>query len=205
MFSLHASRGLALLTLAVAVFLMVPASGSAASVFLNGVRIDAARNQEFKNCSVKIDAKGNILISAKGVRARGGQKMSDIAEPTNPGGPPTKRYFLVTEKAAPGMSQYDIDLFINAKWVRKLLDEEDHIYLELTKHLKQGDNKIRFIARKNFAAGRRSSSPNHYFRVVVGEGDSGGRNVMITRKLIDYKRTAFESKNFTNEFIVKVF
>lgn len=200
MLSLYAAR-----TIIIAAFLMAPASGSAASVFLNGVRIDSARNQEFKNCQVKIDAKGNILITAKGFRATGGQKLVDMTEPTNPGGPPTKRYFLVTEKAAPGMSQYDIDLFINAKWVRKLLDDEDHIYLELTKHLKQGENKIRFIARKNIGARRRSSSPNHYFRVVIGEGDSGGRNVMITRKMIDYKRTAYESKNFTNEFVVKVF
>jgi len=191
--------------LAIAAFLTLPSLASAGSVYLNGTKIDGVRNQEFKGVDVKIDEKGNVLITAKGYAAKGGQAFTPEEEPQNPGGPPTRRYFLVTEKAAPGMSQYDIDMYINAKWVRKLLDQEDHIFLELTQYLKQGENKIRFIATKNLGDQRRSTSPSHYFRVVIGEGDSGGRQVMIEKKLIDYKRSAFETKTFTNEFTIKVF
>ena len=189
-----------------AVLSLAPATAVAAPhIFLNGVAIDGVKSQEFKNCSVRIDEKGNVHITAKGYAVQSGGKAPDQVEPQNPGAPPTKRYFLVTEKAAPGMSQYDIDLFINAKWVRKLLDDEEHIYFEITQHLVQGDNKIRFLAKKNMKDGRRSTSPNHYFRVVIGEGDMGGRNVMITKKLVDYKRSAFETQDFTNEHTIPVF
>lgn len=185
---------------------LAPLSAHGASIFLNGVKIDGVKNQEFKNCSVKIDEKGNVHITAKGYAAKNEGKVSaTTGEVTNPGGVPTRRYFLVTEKAAPGMSQYDIDMFVNAKWVRKLLDVEDSIYLEITKHLVQGENTIRFIARKDMGGERKSQSPNHYFRVVIGEGDVGGRNVMINRKLVDYKRTAQEITDQTNEFVVTVY
>lgn len=190
--------------LAFAVLMGAQSHALAASVFLNGVNINGVKNQEFKGCDVKIDEKGNIYITKKGLRVKGGERVA-TGEITNPGGPTTRRYFLVTEKAAPGMSQYDIELYVNSKWVRKLLDAEEHIYLEITKYLVQGENKIRFIARKNLDGGRRSQSPNHYFRVVVGEGDMGGRNVMITRKLVDYKRNASETQNLTNEFTVTAY
>jgi hypothetical protein len=112
----------------------------------------------------------------------------------------TKRYYLVTEKAAPGMSQYDLDLFVNGKWVRKLLDIEEHIVMELTPHMKWGPNTITFLAKKNMGEERRSSSPQHFFRVVIGEGNEGGRNVMIQKKFIDYRRTALETKDTKDEF-----
>jgi hypothetical protein len=120
------------------------------------------------------------------------------------GAPPTRRYWLVTEKAAPGMSQYDIDLFVNAKWVRKFLDQEEHVVLEITQFLKTGKNKLHFVAKKDIGTARRSASPQHYFRIIVGEGNAGGRNVMISKKLVEYKRTALETKDFQDEYIIDV-
>ena len=186
--------------------LLAPGMASAGAVYLNGANITGVTNQTFKNCSVEIDAHGNVHIKAKGYAVRGaGGAAPESAPPATlaVGGPVTKKYFLVTEKAAPGMSQYDIELFINGKWVRKFLDSEQHVVMEVSKYLQAGQNKIRFLAKKNLgAAGRRSTSPTHYFRVVIGQGDSGGRNVMITRKLVDYKRTALETKDYSNEFTV---
>jgi hypothetical protein len=114
----------------------------------------------------------------------------------------THHYYLVTEKAAPGMTQYDIDLFINAKWVRKFMDSEEHVIVEISKYMVPGVNKLSFVAKKDLGTARRSASPQHYFRIVVGEGNSGGRNVMITKKAIDYKRTALETKDFQDDFTV---
>ena len=37
----------------------------------------------------------------------------------------TRWYWLATEQSVPGMTDYDIDLFINSKWVRKLHNGED--------------------------------------------------------------------------------
>lgn len=183
--------------------LAVPATGNAGSVFLNGVNIDGVTNQSFKNCTVEIDAYGNVHIKAKGYAVQGPGGTAAPAAPTAPaGGPPSRRYWLVTEKAAPGMAQYDIDLFINSKWVRKFLDKEEHVVMEITKYLRAGPNTVQFVARKNVGSARRSQSPQHYFRIIIGEGNSGGRNVMISKKAIDYKRTALETKNYTDKFTI---
>lgn len=193
--------------LAIALCVLVPSMGSAASVFLNGVNIDGVANQTFQNCSVQIDANGNIFITAKGYAVGGSTATAQPAPAPNkvvPAPEPTmnQHYWLVTEKAAPGMSQFDIELFVNGKFVRKFLDDEEHVVLEITKFLQPGQNKLTFLAKKNLGTARRSSSPQHYFRVVVGEGESGGRNVMITKKLIDYKRTALETKDFKDDFVI---
>ena len=191
------------------ILLLAPVDSFAASIFLNGVNIDGVTNQVFDNCKVEIDAYGNIRITAKGfaVQAPGTPTPNPLPAPGGavaPGGTPVRRYWLVTEKVAPGMSQYDIDLFINGKWVRKFLDSEEHVVMELTKYLVTGPNKVNFVAKKDLSSARRSSSPQHYFRIVVGEGDSGGRNVMITRKVVDYKRTALETKDYAEEFPVVI-
>ncbi len=197
---------------AVLALVLVPGLAQAGSIFLNGVNIDGVTNQTFANATVTIDAQGNVFISARGyaVAAPDGQPAAQPPATSGQAAAPqaaapgrvTQHYWLVTEKAAPGMSQYDLDLFVNAKFVRRFLDDEEHVVLEVTPYLAAGQNKITIVAHKNLAAGRRSSSPQHYFRMVIGEGDSGGRNVMINRKLVDYRRTALETKDFTDEFLV---
>jgi hypothetical protein len=195
-------------TLIILAFLATPAVSNAASVFLNGVNVDGVTSQVFDNCKVEIDAYGNIYITAKGYAVqRPGQ-----GAPTPPPAPtapppvalppaaPMHHYYLVTEKAAPGMTQYDIDLFINAKWVRKFPDAEEHVVMEISKYLVPGPNKVSFVAKKDVGQARRSASPQHYFRIIIGEGNTGGRNVMITKKPIDYKRTALETKDFQDDF-----
>jgi len=185
---------------AIVAFLFVPVAAWA-GVYLNGVNIDGVKNKVFENCRVQIDGAGNVHITAKGyaVQKRGTPKPAPVAV----GGKPTHRYWLVTEKAAPGMTQYDIDLFINQKWIRKFLDQEEHVVMEITKYLRTGKNKLHFVAKKNIGTARRSASPQHYFRIIVGEGNTGGRNVMISKKYVDYKRTAMETKNFQDEFMVE--
>lgn len=181
----------------------------AASVFLNGVNIDGVANKVFFGAKVQIDESGNVYITTSD---RAGTKGSSevpsdaaaVEAKVEEGKTPTRRYWLVTEKAAPGMAQYDIDLFVNSKWVRRFLDREDHVVMEITKHFVTGQNTVHLVAKKNLGNARRSQSPHHYFRVVIGEGNKGGRNVMINRKLIDYKRTALETKDFKDQYKVQV-
>ncbi|MEE8409882.1 MAG: hypothetical protein V3T05_09770, partial [Myxococcota bacterium] len=186
------------------IVVVVPVVGNAGSLFLNGVNIDGVTNQVFNQCKVEIDAYGNVHITAKGyaVHGRGGAAPQTTPNVPLPAvaGPPSRRYWLVTEKAAPGMTQYDIDLFINSKWVRKFLDREEHVVLEITKYLRTGPNKVQFVAKKNVGTARRSASPQHYFRIIIGEGNTGGRNIMISKKAVDYKRTALETKNYSDAF-----
>ena len=172
-------------------------SAQAGSVSLNGHNIDGVTNQTFQNCTVVIDAYGNVNIVAEGYSVGGANGAATgsaeaVPQGANVGKPATHRYWVVTEKK-PGQTQYDVDLYINGKWVRKFLDDERHSVLEVSKYLKIGPNKVMFIARKSIGPkGRISQAPKDYFRIIIGEGKLGGRNVMITKTLVDYKRTAFE-------------
>ena len=103
------------------------------------------------------------------------------AAPTAPTAPPaepasdappslTRRYWLVTEQTVPGMAEYDIDLYINSKWIRKLRNNEEQVITEVTHQLQPGKNTILLSAHKVVMGDRKSYSPQHYFRVIIGRG-----------------------------------
>ncbi len=50
----------------------------------------------------------------------------------------TRRYWLVTEQSATGMTEYDIDLYVNSKWVRKLRNHEEQVITDITHLLQPG-------------------------------------------------------------------
>lgn len=127
------------------------------------------------------------------------------AAPQGPGAPTapgriTQRYWLVTEQTVPGMTGYDIDVFINSSWLRKLRGNEDQVVVDITRNLQPGANKVTFIARKGNAADARSSSPAHVFRVIIGEGNEGGGNVMIDNPILRFQKTAADTQDATQEF-----
>ncbi|MFY0523742.1 hypothetical protein ACN28I_11370 [Archangium gephyra] len=51
----------------------------------------------------------------------------------------TRRYWLVTEQSAVGMSEYDIDLYVNSRWVRKLRNGEEQVISEITREPPAGE------------------------------------------------------------------
>lgn len=112
----------------------------------------------------------------------------------------TRRYWLVTEQSVPGMTEYDIDVYVNSKWVRKLRNNEDQVVTELTRHLLPGQNTILFTARKAVGSTRRSLSPSHVFKVIIGEGNMGGGNLMIDNPLVRFQRTAADTQDVSEEF-----
>jgi hypothetical protein len=185
----------------------LPAIGAARGVFLNGVSIDAVRDQVFPNARVEIDAHGNIHITAKGFAVRQGADRVEGSEVplVRAGEPTTRRFFLVTEKAAIDQTAYAIDVYVNDKWVRKLLDEEEQVVFELTRYLTQGANQIRFVAKKNPRLASHSREAAHYFRVIVGEGEAGGKNVVVRKKLIEYQRDASEQEDFTHAYTLTAY
>ena len=52
----------------------------AGSIYLNGTRIDGVTNQKFEKCTVTIDDKGDIYISAPGYAVQG-QASKPAPEP----------------------------------------------------------------------------------------------------------------------------
>lgn len=189
--------------------LLTPVAALAAPVYLNGVNIDGMTNQKFEKCTVNVDEKGAVYLSCPGYAVqgvpvgKGGMQVQNLETPVEPGAIPgkiTKRYWLVTEQNMPGATQYDIDLFVNSKWIRKLKSGEEQIVVEVTKYLNPGSNKVLLAAHKNIAGSRKSYSPEHLFRVTIGEGDAGGDRVMIDNPLVTFKRTADETEDASQEY-----
>ncbi|MCX7944262.1 MAG: hypothetical protein N2746_07130 [Deltaproteobacteria bacterium] len=176
---------------------------SAGSIYLNGVKIDGVRDQEFKSVNVKIDKDGNIHISAPGYIVKTGDEQSQKAS-----SPVTqaKSYFLVTQISTNGRGGYDIDLFINGNWIRKISNKDEQIVMDLTKHLQSGKNTIRLtgVKSKDSVADPLSTG---FTEVIVGEGTAGKNNVVIDKPLINYKFFAKDAnpiiKDFEIEAIVK--
>jgi hypothetical protein len=179
------------------VLLSLPAS---ASVFLNGVNIDGVTNQTFENCTVTVDEKGNVLITAKGYEIH--QPTAATAPPAPPKPPPvTKHYFLVAETAL-GDSQYDVDIFINSVFVKRVLSTDAQLTLDVSKFLTVGKNTVHFTGVKNLKEGRKSLSAEHALRIHVGEGTQTPETIVLDQVLIEYARTAAEMGNFDNDVVL---
>jgi hypothetical protein len=194
----------------------VPAS--AASVTLNGVNIDGVTGQKFENCTVTIDAQGNVHIEAKGyaVKTAGTTPPTDstgrATSTTRPAdtraatGKLTRHYFLATEHTPPG-TQYDLAIFINAQWIREVKATDPQVVMEITKYLRPGPNKVTLAATKRIQGERLAYGADVQLKVVIGEGNVGGpptdRRVMIDVPLVETARTAAEIDDKTEEFVVE--
>jgi hypothetical protein len=182
-----------------------------ASVFLNGVNIDGLRSQKFDKCkTVRIDDRGDLYLDCPGYQVER-PAAAVPASTANPAIAPlfpsalaaalTKRYWLVSEEK--DGAQFDVDVFVNAKFIRKIRAGEPQVVLEITRYLHPGANKVLFAATKRTDAARKSASPVSFTKLVVGEGDAGGNTVTIDNPLIESKRTAAETENVNEEFTVQ--
>ncbi len=220
------------LTLALAAALaFVPNMAMGASIFLNGVNIDGIVGETFKNCTVQIDGKGDVYITAKGYQIQavgGGGNATSTPVPTGPAapvavvpgappssqapaapvtpqsaitptGPITMRYWLVSENPAPGMSQYDIDVYINNSHVKRVSGNDAQVVLDVTNYMKAGNNTVYLVATKNITGGRKSTSPQHSLKIIIGESSkSDSKEVYIDKEVLSYTRTAAEDKNYSD-------
>ena len=181
----------------------------AVAVSLNGVNVDGITSQRFENCTVVVDEFGNINIVAKGYEATRDEGEREAArakmKPAVSGGKLSRQYWVISEKPAVGKAEYELRLFVNTKWVRTFFPAEAGVYFELTRYLKPGRNNIRIEAEKKISAkGRASASPKHYVRLVFGEGHLEGPSVVVTRTLLDYRRTALETKDFETSKVLVI-
>ena len=177
----------------------------AASVYLNGVNVDSLRSQTFEKCrSVRIDERGNVNLDCPGYQVE--QQAPAAAAPIVPAATAsalTRRYWLVTEEKDGAATQYEVDVFVNGKFVRKIRGGEPQVVLEITKSLHPGVNKVLFAATKRSEQGRASVSPSSYLKLVVGEGESGADSVTIDNPLIESRRTAADTDNLNEEFTLQ--
>jgi hypothetical protein len=179
----------------------------AGGIYLNNVNIDGVTNQKFEKATVRIDEKGNVFIDAPGYQVKSveGAPKSAGGGAGAATGPATltRRYWLVTEQSVPGMTEFDIDIYVNAKWIRKLKNTDDQTVIEITKYLAPGSNKILLTAHKNvMGSSRKSFAAEHVYRVIIGEGNVGGDNVMIDNPIVKFERTAAEASDVSQEYVL---
>jgi hypothetical protein len=186
--------------------LLTASPAEAKKVYLNGLDLSEVYlvNQVFKNCTVRIDSKGNVHIKVPGVELKPSGEVKD-KKPRKPRKPRKARednatvnakdFYLVSFTNRPGATQYDIEVFINGKFVRRIRSKAKQVMMKVTKFFKKGKNEVMFVCRKKVGSkGRVSHSAQDYLRVVIGRGiESKGRLVLKTSEA-EVKRTAAENK-----------
>lgn len=172
----------------------------AAEVYVNGVNVDGLTNHTFEKVTVRLDEKGNVQIDAPGYSVKKVTLAGSAEKP--PEGAITQKYFLVTEQSPPGMTEYEIDLFLNGKFFRTLRSGEDQLVTDITKSLKPGKNQVILQAKKRYADPMvpKSMSRNHVFRVIIGEGTTANDQVTIEKQVVTFTRTAADTNDTTQDF-----
>ncbi|MCC6995446.1 MAG: hypothetical protein IT370_12615 [Deltaproteobacteria bacterium] len=111
-----------------------------------------------------------------------------------------KRYWIVATQPRVGAAQYDVDVFLNGKFLRKVRSKDAQTVVEITDKLAPGRNVIHLAAQKSYTGGRRfSASPDDTFTVIVGEGAMGKGTVTITNPLARMVRSAAETRGFVSD------
>lgn len=205
--------------MATALLLVPGAGGAAPSISLNGVPIDGVVSQRFDNVSVVIDEQGNLNIVARGYAVARADAAPATAAPVTSAPPPrppaagslasaapaaeprlARRYFVVAEQSEPGITEYDVSVFVNGRWVREMRSDGDCEPFEFTRFLSPGQNKVTLVATKRLTGStRRSTSREATLRVLLGEGSAGGGTVYVEVPLVSMTRTAADTETFSEE------
>lgn len=193
-----------LLTATIVLLNLSPGLARAVEVYFNGVRVSGLKNQSFRNCGVRFDASGNVYITAKGYTVK--RKDQSGSSGTVSSTPITARqYYIYSRAPRAGYAQYDVDIYLNGKWVRKVRNRESQVVVDITRKLKPGRNVVHFAATKNYdGKSRRSTSASDYLQVFIGIGNKGGGTVNITSTLAEFKATAATTKNFGQEQTITI-
>jgi len=185
----------------------VATPAQARRVFLNGVDLNGVDLPavSLKGCDVHIDAKGDIHITAKGYKIQ----VSGSTPARSPGastnyktlGSRRSRYYLVSFFNKKAATQYDIEVFINGKMIRRIRARNDQVAIEITQHIRRGrKNEVIFVSRKNYGSrGRISASVMDYFRVVIGAGFESSGQIVLKHSLLETRRTAAQTRSAITE------
>jgi len=117
----------------------------------------------------------------------------------------TRRYFLATEQSQPDGTQYDVEVFINASWIRVIKSADPQVVTEITRYLRPGSNKVTLSCAKRLqGVERRHFGADVTLKVVIGAGNIGGDHVMIDEPLASMTRTAAEVEDKVEELVFEV-
>lgn len=174
----------------------------AVEVYVNGVSVDGLTNHTFEKVTVRLDERGNVQIDAPGYSVKKVNLSGGGEKPAKAENAITQKYFLVTEQNPPGMAEYEVDLFLNGKFMRTLKSGDEQLVTDITKQLRPGQNLVIVQAKKRYADPNnpKSMSKSHVFRVIIGEGNTTSDQVTIEKQLVTFTRTAADTNDVTQEF-----
>jgi hypothetical protein len=183
------------LTLAVGIgVLALSGSAGAFEIYMNGVKVSGLKGQTFQGCTVRFDENGHVHITAPGYKV---ERVDDGGKSTPPKS--GSKYFLVSWPSKPqGYAQYDVDVYINGKWLRKIRNHEGQVIQEISRQISPGKVVVYFAATKS-SDKRLSSAAAHQTRVIIGTGTAGGGTVNITTTLAEFTVSADKTANFGRE------
>jgi hypothetical protein len=164
------------------------------------VKIDGVTGQKFEKVNVRIDDQGDIHIDAPGYQVRAVEGSGTPSTPSVV--PASRKYFLIAEQTQAGMAEYDVDVYVNSKWVRTVKSDEETVVAEdISKFVVMGKNTVLFRAKKHIVgAAPKSTSPAAQLKLLVGEGNVGGNKVMIETQLVKFNRSAAQTDDLSQEF-----
>lgn len=210
---LPARGGGALRRVAVAGLVLASLSSTAhaGDLLINGVPVGRLQitvqgldGVTFEGCTTVTVKAGSMDVACPGYDLKatqpGGSGSVATTAPVDPDAPPTltRRYWAVPEQTVRGGTSYDIDLYVNSKWIRRFKGEDEQVAFEITRFLTAGENKLLFVSTRQ-AGKEGSGSEENYFRVVVGEGEISAGRVLIDQPLFEVRRTAADTQRFTEE------
>jgi hypothetical protein len=199
-----------------------PLSAFGAQLLVNGVpigKVDLSvkglENFTFEKCNnVKVEANGDVKVDCPGYDLKPSAEAAAAAaagtnEPPKTGPAPApenlgklaKRYWLVASQTQVGATQFDIDLYINKKWVRRFKNGDSTAVVEITKNLAPGDNQIIFAATKS-SEPRKFTGADAVYKIIIGEGDIAGANLRLDKVVIQYEKTAADVDSATDEKVI---
>ncbi len=187
----------ALSCLAFIALLTASTTSQAQDIYLNGVKVNnAISNQEFKNAKVRFDAKGNVYLTVEGI------KVYEEGKPSTgqTAAIPADTYWLVATQTQPGMTQYDIEVHVNGKLVKRIKNTKAQLIMDIAPFLRPGKNEISYTAIKDLSQTRKSFDENHKFEVIVGRGKENKEGLVIEQTLARYQRTAKDVENHSKQF-----
>jgi hypothetical protein len=218
---------LALALFVAVVVLLAGGAAEARHVFLNGVKLDdnvAVKAQTFAGCEVRIDESGDIHITAKGYKVfssvPGGSPPPPQPPAPAPAAPPPvtppppppppiakpavpRPTWLISKESFHGATQYDIDVYINEAFVKKVRSVDDPIVLDVSRWVQNGENRVRMIAVKQLGERRVSTSAADTLEVILGQGNASGGMVTVDKVLVTFRRNANEVQNIREDFSFK--
>lgn len=166
----------------------------AGRIYFNGTDVSNDRNKRYNNVNVVVDTKGDVYITTPTAT----QPQANAAAGMQ------KRYLLLTQFSQV-RADYDIDIWINKKFYKRVLAHADQVADDITQLLVPGANKIAVQATKTTAYGAIPPPADAFVELLVGEGERSGPQVKMNKVLVSFRRTGDETQTFTKHYEINVY